>query len=167
VDPLSVLLRVILGQTLVLAADFDAAVRELRHALVLDPDCTFGYVTLGLAQLGAGAYQEARQTLLHVETSARDFPNFWGHLGFAHAKLGQREEAHQALRVLQERFAPWVPNVDAAAVHNALGDTARALDCLDCARRDRSFDWLFIADDPRLVNLHSNPRFLALLPSSH
>jgi tetratricopeptide (TPR) repeat protein len=45
-DPLSVPMRVMLGQTLILAADFDAAVREVRHALALDPDFMFGYVTL-------------------------------------------------------------------------------------------------------------------------
>jgi tetratricopeptide (TPR) repeat protein len=167
VDPLSVLMRVFLGQTLILAAEFDAAAREVRHALALDPEFMFGSITLGLALIGAGAYREARDTLLHVETPASDFPNFWGHLGFVHAKLGERAEAVRALRELNERFAPWVPNVDAAAVHNALGDTTCALECLERARRDRSYDWLFIADDPRLLNLQSDPRFLKLLPSSH
>jgi tetratricopeptide (TPR) repeat protein len=165
VDPLSAGTRVMLGQTLALAAEFDAAARELQHALTLDVDYTFAYITLGLAQLGAGLYREARETLRQVAASARDFPNFWGHLGFVHAKLGERAEAEEALRELRERFAPWVPYVDAAAVCNGLGDTTGALECLERARRDRSFDWLFIADDPRLSNLHSNPTFLGLLPA--
>jgi serine/threonine-protein kinase len=165
VDPLSVIMRVMLGQTLILAAEFDAAAGELRHALTLDPDFAFGHVTLGLAQLAKGSYHEARQTLLQVEAAAQDFPNFWGHLGYAQAKLGQRLEAERALRELNQRFRPWVPNVDAAAVHNALGDTRRALECLESARLDRSYDWLFIADDPRLTNLSSNPEFQRLLPS--
>ena len=165
VDPLSVLMRVMRGQTLILTAEFDDAASELRHALALDPEFTFGHVTLGLAQLAAGSYHEARQTLLQVQAAAQGFPNLWGHLGFVQAKLGYRLEAEEALRQLYERFTPWVPYVDVAAVHNGLGDTPRALECLERARGDRSFDWLFLADDARFLNLHANPRFSSLLLS--
>ena len=67
------------------------------------------------------------------------------------------------LQYLMEQFAPWIPAVDVAAVYNALGDTDSALQWLAQARRDRSLDSLFMADDPWLRNLRSNTRFVNLL----
>ena len=97
-----------------------------------------------------------------------EFPSYLGHLGFAYGALGHRAEAERVLRTLLDRFKEgWIPAVDVAAICNGLGDTGAALEWLARARRDRSFDSMFVIDDPRFVNLHTDARFVELFNHSN
>ena len=163
VDPLSVFNRIILAQTLVLCGDAELAAAEARAALDLEPGYVFGLITLALAHFARNSPAEALETLRRSGEAGMEFPNYLGHLGYALGMMGERAEAEQVLRTLLDRFGgPWVPAVDVAAVYNGLGDTAAAIEWLERARRDRSFDSMFIIDDPRFVNLRSDVRFIDL-----
>ena len=162
-DPLSIFTRIMLGQTLVLGADGESAVDELRQALDLEPGHVFGHITLALAYLSQARHRDAADVLDALGEPGRAFPNCLGHLGYARGILGDRAEAERILETLLDRFSGcWVPSVDVAAIHNGLGDTDAALEWLARAHRDRSFDSLFVIDDPRFVNLRSNSRFIEL-----
>ena len=92
-----------------------------------------------------------------------ELPNYLGHLGFALGVLGETTEAERVLCSLLDRFnGPWIPAVDVAAIYNGLGNTAATLDWLGRACRDRSFDSIFVREDPRFVNLHADRRFVEL-----
>jgi tetratricopeptide (TPR) repeat protein len=166
-DPLSVFTRIMLGQTLIMGGDGESAVEELQLALDLEPGSVFGHITLGLAYLAQSRHREAVDVLSRLGESGREFPNCLGHLGFALAVSGDRTEAELVLRALLDRFSgPWVPCVDVAAIYNGLGDTTAAVEWLTRAHSDRSFDALFVIDDPRFVNLRSDVKFLELFARS-
>jgi hypothetical protein len=132
--------------------------------LELDPSHAFGHVTLALAYIAQGRHREAVARLDALGDEGLAFPNCLGHLGYARAAAGDRAGAELVLRTLLERYpGPWVPSVDVAAVHNGLGDTNAAVEWLERARRDRSFDSIFVFEDPRFANLRSDARMTALL----
>jgi predicted Zn-dependent protease len=165
-DPLSVFTRSMLAQTLVLARRPEAAIDELRQVLELEPGFVFGHLTLALAHLARGAPREALDVLQRLPEPATvsQTPNYAGYLGYAQARLGNRAEAERILRDLLARFpGPWVPAVDVAAISVGLGDTDTALQWLERACTDRSFDSLLIVDDPRFLDLHADSRFRRLL----
>jgi serine/threonine-protein kinase len=163
-DPVSAFLRTVLGQTLILTGKLEAAVDEVRQALDFEPNFVFGHVTLALAYLADASWQKALDVLQPLPVGAGDYPNHAGHMGYAHARLGQHDTARRILRGLLAAFpGPSVPGVDVAAIHNALGEEETALDWLARACELRCFDALFLVDDPRFLNLHSHPRFRRLL----
>lgn len=163
-DPLSVFLRSMLGQVLLLRGGFEEAIDELEHVLELDPGNVPGGLTLAWARAGAQDFEGSIQALQSLPAAATALPNYAGHLGYAHARLGRSREAADILQELLARFpGPWVPGVDVAAIHNGLGDTEKALYWLQQARDFRSFDAVFVADDPRFANLHGDPRAARLL----
>ena len=163
-DPVSAFLRTVLGQTLILAGKLEAAVDELRQAVDLEPDFVFGHVTLALAYIAEGSWQKAIDVLHPLPVGAGDYPNHAGHMGYAHARLGRHDDARRILRDLLAEFpGPSVPGIDVAAIHMGLGEEDRAIDWIERACELRCFDALFLADDPRFLNLSSHPRFRRLL----
>ena len=163
-DPLSVFLRTMLSQTLVLAGRSDEAVHELQTALELDGQHGAAIITLALAHIGCADFARAIDVLEGAPAPAKTFPNFAGHLGYAHGRLGHVERAKSVAEALLSRFpGPWVPGVDVGAIYNGLGDTPAAMHWLERARDLRSFDVTFVTADPRFTNLMSDPRLERLV----
>jgi TolB-like protein/Tfp pilus assembly protein PilF len=156
-DPMSVLLRTMLGQGFVLADRPDQGIGELHRALELEPGYVFAHYTLAFAYLAKSLYTDALDVLLRMP-DAGAIANYAGHLGYTRARLGDRAEAELLLHQLLQR--PWVPGVDVAAIYNGLGDTDRAVEWLTRARQAREFDSLFVRDDPRFRNLLADPRLV-------
>ena len=163
-DPLSAFMRSMLGQALLLAGRVDAAIDELHRALELDEGSVVAGLALAWAYLAKGAHAAAEDVLSGLPPEARTLPNYAGHLGCAHARLGDRVKAEALLNELLQRFpGEWVPCVDVAVIHAALGDVERALYWLERGCRLRSFDVPFVRDDPRFADLASDGRFEQLL----
>lgn len=157
-DPLSVFLRTMLGQGLVLAGHPEEAVAELEEALELDPEHASVQLGLAWARIGTGDLAGAVRGLESAPPEVATFPNWAGHLGYALARLGRRAEAEQILHALLTRFpGPWVPAVDVAAIYNGLDHRDDAFEWLARARDLRSFDVAFVADDPRFIGLRDAP----------
>lgn len=153
-DPLSVFLRSMLGQILLLAGRFEDALRELRDALELEPNHIVGTLTRGWVLIGAGDFEGAVAALQETPESARTLPNFAGHLGHALGRLGHRAAAERLLADLRLRFqGPWTPAVDLAAICAGLGDFDTAREWLRRAEGARSFDVVFARDDPRFAEM--------------
>lgn len=161
-DPLSVFLRTMLGQTLVMAGKPEAALAELRDVMELEPTFVFGNITLALTHLAMSSYSDALAVLERIHEAAEAFPNYLGHLGYAYARLGNRFEAVRTLNLLVDRFPKSCPAVDIAAIHNGLGDVTEALTWLRRAFQMRCFDSLFVVEDPRFVSLRTLREFREL-----
>lgn len=163
-DPLSVIANAALGWVLYYAGDYDRAVAQCTRALELDPAFALAYLWRGLAQEQRGDMTAALPDLeeavrlsggstLHVALHAR-----------ALALAGHLHEARALMQQLEAREGTdYLPPYEMAKLHDALGDTEAALESLERAYEHRSHSIAFLAVDPQLERLRSQPRFKALL----
>jgi len=82
------------------------------------------------------------------------------------ARAGREAEARAGMKALEAQAASGAVRVshrDRAYLHLALGDAARACDELEQSFANRESTLRWIAVDPRLDELHGNPRFTAIL----
>jgi TolB-like protein/Flp pilus assembly protein TadD len=154
----------ILGQDLYLARRYAEAAEELRRALDLDPNYWLARVTLAFADLRLAkphdAVEEARKA--HQAEPLVDWAT--GTLVAALAADGNRAEAGKVLAELTEKAKhAWVPSHALATAFTGLGDKPRALDALEKAYEERSWQLTFLKTDPFFDPLRNEPRFQALL----
>jgi Flp pilus assembly protein TadD len=87
-----------------------------------------------------------------------------GLLGYAYAVSGNRNEAEKTIAQLKELQPEHTrAALDLAVVFSGLGDKSSALHWLDKAQEAHVTDLIGIGQDPRFVELHSDPRFQALV----
>jgi len=144
--------RACLDRALALEPDFWIALL-VRAGLALDAGDAAGAV----ADLKRAASAQAGRVSLLLATLAQ-----------ACVANGQTAEALGLLRELQARQAEgYVPSVNIAAIHLALGDHEAALDQLERAREARDIRMVFLGIDARWNPLRESPRFRALLRALH
>jgi tetratricopeptide (TPR) repeat protein len=122
-DPLSPFIHGLTSAALNILTRFDAAEREARLALELQPDYLLGLWPCGLALCGLGRNEEAIEVLERAATLSRA-PLFVGVLGLAYARAGFLEDATRLLRELEDRSSrgEYVPAFSPLAIHAGLGD---------------------------------------------
>jgi len=162
-DPLSLIINADLGVTFFLARRYEEAITQLRKTIEMEPHFYYAHWNLGQALELKGQLREA---LAEYKKAAElnDDPFVVGLLARAYAKLGQRDEALKQLEQLQQAARRrYVPNYTFALVYAALGDNAKAMDCLERAYRDHAGpEVVLIKVDPMLDSLRGDPRFEAL-----
>lgn len=158
-DPLSLIARTFLGQTLVYAGNPDAAINEFNQVLELEPGFIQASLGLALLHVSKASYAKALEVLLANRDAVGDIVYHGGLLGYTHAKLGNRAEAERILKRLKAR--PWPPPVEVAGIYSGLGDAERAMQWLEQAYRHGGIG--YVVDDPRFRYLHADPRFTRLL----
>jgi serine/threonine-protein kinase len=165
-DPLSTFQRAMLGQVLLLSRRHTEAMEEIEHALDLDATHLAASLAHAWALIALGDFEAAIAVLRAMPPEAADVPNHASHLGHALACAGYRAEAESVLRQLLGRFSgPWVPGVDVAAIYCGLGEHDTALSFLERARTLRSFDLVFVEDDPRFATMSGDIRLRQLVAS--
>ncbi|HEX2165792.1 MAG TPA: tetratricopeptide repeat protein [Longimicrobiales bacterium] len=165
-DPLSVIViaNAALGWVLYYARDYERAIEQCTRALELDPDFALAWLwramaheQLGEMDLALRDFEQAVRlsggSTLHSALHAR-----------ALAFSGRRADALALLRQLEAREGTdYLPPYEMAKVHDALGDRRVALRSLERAYDHRSHSIAFLAVDPQLERLRSDPRFQELL----
>ena len=116
---------------------------------------------LGEAYIGKGLCKEALAQFDRSRVLGIDVPYVLGHLGYLHARCGDRGEALKLLRQLEQRRPP--PEVDVARIHAGLGHNDQAFACLDRAAAGRYSQLVFLRGAVALGELRSDPRFDWLL----
>jgi hypothetical protein len=87
-------------------------------------------------------------------------------LAHAYARAGQRKEAQQLLSQLEAAGRrQYVSPYYLAIVHVGLGEKEQALSLLQKASTDRSNGLIFMAVEPELDPIRSDPRFIAVQQS--
>jgi TolB-like protein/tetratricopeptide (TPR) repeat protein len=162
-DPLA-LHGIQIGWILFQARRYDAAIRELRTVLTIEPESPSALWYLGFALIGAEQLDEAIQILERAASVSHRSSAVLGVLVRAYARGGRRTEA---LRVLDElhrrRQRGYVP---AAAFLNAylgLGDTEGAFAWLERAAEEQSNIMQFLKVHPFFDSLRGDPRFAEFL----
>jgi DNA-binding winged helix-turn-helix (wHTH) protein/Flp pilus assembly protein TadD len=159
-DPASVVVHAIEGLRHTLARDAEAGIGQFTSAVDLDPHQFVGHWGLGLSLSYAGRHEEALEALGRAVDLAGGLAPLRAALGWGLAAAGRADEARSLLRELEvSEDGEWTSPYQRAILHAALGETGRALACLEeaCAARDAWAVWVVV--DPMLDSLRSDPRF--------
>ena len=164
-EPLSPHFNALEGGFLGAAGHAMAARRSVERALAVEPDFHIALLVRGGLALDAG---DAAAAVADLECAAAGPP---GHgsvmlasLAQAYVASGQRERAEGLLQLLQaQQEETYVPAVNLAAIHLALGDADAALEQLERAHEARDIRMVFLGIDARWNPLRGSPRFTALV----
>jgi serine/threonine-protein kinase len=162
-DPLSRIIAVHAGWPFYFARDYESAIRRFRKALELDEHFIPAHGWLGMALGQQHRYREALEAFQRALDVDR-IPILMAMLGHTHAIAGNREQAQEALTVLDyESRSRYISPYDTAVIHAGLGDHEAAIAKLQAAFGDRSAWMVFMEVDPRLDGLRGERQFVRLL----
>jgi TolB-like protein/DNA-binding SARP family transcriptional activator/Tfp pilus assembly protein PilF len=162
IDPLSLIASAALGWVHYYQRNFDAAVAQCRRTTDMNADFEQAWLWAGWAHEAAGRYGDAVQMLDRAAALSRRGPTVLVALGRAHALSGNTAAARQILAELQRDHAGYLPAYEMAKLHLALNDNAEALTWLRRAYDQHEHSLVFLAVDPQLDRLRSNPAFAEL-----
>jgi tetratricopeptide (TPR) repeat protein len=160
-DPLNAEIWEYLAENRFYAGQIDEAVADIRKALELNADTWGSPIILSEIYLLQGRPQDALReserspAVFHIRTSA-----------MAYYALGREKESDATLRELIKKFhadAAW----SIATVYALRNQRDEAFKWLDRAYAQHDGGLIFIKIDPLLKNLHSDPRYTALLEKLH
>ena len=153
-----------LGAIHYFARDYGQMIRQMEVTTTLDPQFAPGYDWLGMAYVQAGKFPESITAYEKGVVLAEGASEVKAGLGHAYGLAGRREEAKNILAELNELAKQkYVPPVQIAFVHIGLGENDRALELLEQAYRERSWELVFVRVEPWVDPLRSDPRFQDLL----
>jgi DNA-binding winged helix-turn-helix (wHTH) protein/Flp pilus assembly protein TadD len=161
-DPLSRIIATFAGYPAYYARDYEAAIRQFRVALQMDPNFSMAHFRLGLALAHQGDFDGAIAELNTSKQLSND-RDVVAALGRVHAMRGDRAAAEAALAELAARSKDtFVTSYALAAIYAAMGDSGTALDWLERALAERSYWMIYLNVDPALDSLRAEPRFAEL-----
>jgi TolB-like protein/Flp pilus assembly protein TadD len=144
--------------------DFDRAVAEFQRALQLEPGFPVGHFGLGRVYSAQGRHAEAIAEINRSLGTARPI-GYLVELARVHAAAGQPDRVREVMSELIELERRGERNNldNLAYIAAAEGRIDEAFQILEQARRQRTPNMLWIAVDPRVDPLRSDPRFEQLL----
>lgn len=163
-DPLSLIINAEAAWDLYMARDFQGAMEQAWRTLAMEPRFAPAQHALGLAYQQMGMLEEAIVEFQNVRTCSDNHPAAIAALGHAYASAGQRREAEDLLIELQRQPAErhvsayWV-----ALLHAGLGETRKAVRCLEQACDDRDVWIVWLEVEPRFDTLRADARLRGLL----
>ena len=162
-EPLSPGFRTGKGAVLYFAHRFEEMRKQMLGVVSRAPDFPWGHDWLGMALVQLGRFDRAIDTYeTAVKLSDRTAEVLAG-LGHACGVAGRASFAREILEEL-ERDAEngYVPPVQRAYVCLSLGDEDRAFELLEEAYADRSWELVFLREEPWFDTVRSDPRFVRL-----
>lgn len=163
-DPLSTLPAFQRAVILFMSGRYRDAQRAAEDLLRREPSY---YAPRALIATCLATSGQPLQALPHYERALQAAPRrgfLLGRLGAAYALSGDRARAGRIARELESQ-----QNVDEfewiypAYVFAALGETAKAIECLERSAANRDSDFVFVGAEPLFQPLQSNPGFQSLL----
>jgi len=149
----------------IFGGDYDTAVRLLEKAVEVGPNAGYAHWSYGIALRYGGRVAESVAIFERlVESSHGKIALYVSLLGAALAVAGEKSRAEEirASLLARRREGDYVPSIDLATVHAALGDHDAALDALERGREERNgLMWgrIHMHD---FIALRSHPRWIAL-----
>jgi TolB-like protein len=162
-DPLSAVFTTDLSAPYTMKKDYDKAIAQCRKALELDPSYFVSHFVLGWIEMHRGANYSKAIEEFHLVQTIETQPMATGLLGYAYARIGQKDKAMETLNELNQLASRrFVSPYHQALVYLGLGENSQAIDWLEKAYEERSpwLDWLKV--EPMFDPLRSVPRFQAL-----
>jgi TolB-like protein/DNA-binding SARP family transcriptional activator/Tfp pilus assembly protein PilF len=165
-DPLSLIASAAMGWIHYYRRDYAGAVQQCRRTLDLNGKFEQAWLWGGSAEEAAGHYREAVSMLQQAAELSHRSAIVLTALGRAHALSGDQATSRAVLEELRRDHANYLPAYEMAKLHLALGERAEALTWLHRAYEQRSHSIAFLAVDPQLDPLRSDPTFRALVVKS-
>ena len=163
-DPLSLVMKMSAARTFYMARMYDQSIEQCQKLLEMDPSFIPGCYILGLNYLQKRKYEDAVAELQKTLILSSKSPMYLSSLGHAYAVAEKREEALKALDELNEiARQQYVSSFSYALIYTGLDEENQALDYLERANDERYWLVLYIKEDSRFDNLHSHPKFKALV----
>ena len=163
IEPASLRVRQIFGWMLFFDRQYDAAIREFHTIVEMDRNFALAQFHLGEAFLVVGRFEEAISTLQRVVDLTDRGPAPLGLLAMAYAGGHHREEAQRILADLERRSATeTIPPAALLLGYLAVDDKQRAIDMLEQGYAERDHYEIWIAADPLMDPLRSEPRYQAV-----
>jgi serine/threonine-protein kinase len=162
-DPLSAVMTTDLSAPYTLKKDYDKAIAQCRKALELDPSFFVPHFVLGWIEMDRGANYAKAIEEFHLVQAIETQPIATGLLGYAYARIGQKDKAMETLNELNQLASRrFVSPYHQALVYLGLGENSQAIDWLEKAYEKRSPWVIWLKVEPMFDPLRSDPRFQAL-----
>ncbi|HEX8246545.1 MAG TPA: tetratricopeptide repeat protein [Pyrinomonadaceae bacterium] len=169
-EPSSAAIHYTLGAVLFNEKKYAEAIPHFDRAIENSKNFAGAYGTKAIAQQILGDYDGALETYRSVRIINGEDENEPAWLlmqAQAHAGMGRREQSLAALnrffQTTEYRKDPLLHLFNRAVVYNLLGETDKAFACLEKIEGKSSEQINLISRDPRLANLHRDPRFQRLI----
>jgi len=163
-DPLSSIIGAQLGETLVLAGQYDLAITEYQKNLERDPNFHVTYYLLSRAYSLRGNYPEAIAAARKSCELAPDALFNPVALAVVYAEAGQQAEAKKILdKLIAQSRQAYFPAFQIALLCAASGDNEQALRWLEKAYDERAYRLGYVNAEPLFDRLRTEPRFIAFL----
>lgn len=165
VMPLSLAVRAVHGWVLFCAGRSEAALEQLRATLEMDPDYAMARWFLGQLYVQRGEYERAIVALEAASRLSPDASRMIADLGSAYALGGDRAKAQASLDRLNELSGRGVnvSRYEFSVVYAGLGDNDRAIQELESAVEERTWQVVLVKVDPMLAPLRNDPRYAGLV----
>ena len=163
-DPLSLIINCIVGETFRFARRYEQALEQYRKTLEMDPNFAGTHEFLGRAYVEMGEYEKAISELRKGVALSAGSLGIIAELGHAYAVAGKRREAFQILRELKDASKRrYVSPFLMALIYTGLAEKDQGFLWLEKAYEDRSNLMSSLNVDPRFDPLRSDPRFQDLM----
>ena len=163
-DPLSPATGATVGWVLYYSRRYDDAMVQLEQVVAREPQFATARIALGRALLMAGLPDRAIAELERAVQDAGHASSTVALLAHALGCAGRLDEARTLAAELEVTAASrYVSGYYLALPYLGAGDTARALDHLEAAVRERAAQLIYIGTEPVVDVLRDEPRFRAII----
>lgn len=153
-----------LGSILYFRRDWPRMVRDLNATIDASPNFAYAYDWLGMAYVQQEKFAESITTYERAVQLSGGLAEIVAGLGHAYGLAGKEKQARHVLAKLNALDKRWyVPPVQIAYVYVGLGEHEQALQMLQRARQEHSWELVFVREEPWFDPLRSDPRFQKLL----
>ena len=163
-DPLAEDLHASFGVTLYNARHYDAAIRELRRLLAINPDNTQALMMLGLSLVETGRFEEAVHALELGASRSNRSPMMLGALAGAYGRGGHHGQARRLVdELIALRKTSYVTAGAFVFAYMGLGEYDQGFAWLERGYAERTSIMKFIKVNPIYDPVRTDPRFIDLV----
>ena len=149
-----------LGSMYYFAHDFKSLKDLMKEAIDEDPSFAQSYDWLGMAYILLGEYDNSIEVYEKSANLSGRLAEILGGLGHAYGIAGRKKEANQILdEMLNYTLKYYIPPVQIAFVYAGLGDNDKVFRMLEKAYKERSWELIFMREEPWFDYLREDKRF--------